>query len=127
MRAIRGVRIVVRLKAILHVTKEGRVEVAAKRLGFKNAMEYLCQKALDRPPDEAYPFYVMYTHHPKNGLLLAEYLREQGHFHINSNPHKYHRRKAKNQKVFHLIGWALFFAVHFRHLNGGKVLAKQKW
>lgn len=77
---------VLRLKPILRVTPEGKVDVFAKRLGLKNAMEYLCKKALDRPPDEAYPFYVMYTHNPNNGLLLAEYLREQGHFHINSNP-----------------------------------------
>lgn len=67
-----------KIKPIIHVTIEGTVEIIAKRRGTKSAMEELYRQITISQPDEAYPFYVMYTQNPQNGLVLAEKLYNYG-------------------------------------------------
>lgn len=67
-----------RVKPILHVDTEGQLKIPAKALGMRKGMEYMCKVVEKQPPDEHFPFYVMYTGTRENGLILAERFRKMG-------------------------------------------------
>lgn len=67
----------VQIKPIIQM--KGQVTVPAKAMGMKKGVEYLCRQVQKQPPDEAYPFYVMYTSSRENGVKLAMRFREMGY------------------------------------------------
>lgn len=65
---------VAHIKPIINVLKDGSINMAAKALGIKRAMD-IFKKTLEKyPPDMDFPFYVMCTDNKKSGQLFAEYL-----------------------------------------------------
>ncbi len=67
-----------KVKPILHVDTEGQLKIPAKAIGMRKGMDYMCKVVEKLPPDENFPFYVMYTGTRENGLILAERLRKMG-------------------------------------------------
>ena len=66
------------IKPIIQVNLEGQVTVPAKAMGMKKGAEYLCKQVEKQPPDDAFPFYVMYTDKRQNGENLAARFRDMG-------------------------------------------------
>ncbi len=67
---------VAHIKPIIHVLRDGSIDMAAKSLGIKRTM-YFIKKILDKyPPDKDFPFYVLYTGNKKCGKILAEYFEK---------------------------------------------------
>lgn len=66
------------IKPIIQVNVEGQVTVPAKAMGMKKGAEYLCKQVEKQPPDDAFPFYVMYTDKRQNGENLAARFRDMG-------------------------------------------------
>lgn len=67
---------VAHIKAIIHVLRDGSIDMAAKSLGIKRTMDFI-KKILDKyPPDKDFPFYVLYTGNKKCGKILAEYFEK---------------------------------------------------
>lgn len=69
------------IKPIIQVNEQGQVTVPAKAMGMRKGVEYLCRQVEKIPPDEAFPFYVMYTDNRQNGESLAARFRDMG-YHI---------------------------------------------
>lgn len=67
------------IKPLVHITKEGCVEIPKKTMGMKRGIDYLCQSLNSEKPDNHFPVYVMYTQNRKNGELLAEELKKHGY------------------------------------------------
>lgn len=65
------------IKPIIHMLKDGSVELAAKPLGIKRGMEYLRKRLEIFLPDKEFPCYVMYTCNKKSGQDLAEYFEKR--------------------------------------------------
>lgn len=64
------------IKPIIHVLRDGSIDMAAKSLGIKRTMDFI-KKILDKyPPDKDFPFYVLYTGNKKCGKILAEYFEK---------------------------------------------------
>lgn len=67
---------VAHIKPIIHVLRDGSIDIAAKSLGIKRTMDFI-KKILDKyPPDKDFPFYVLYTGNKKCGKILAEYFEK---------------------------------------------------
>lgn len=66
------------IKPILHVTEEGKAKIAAKAMGIRKGIRWLCEQIVTRKPAPGFLPYVMYTHDRTNGERLAEALRERG-------------------------------------------------
>lgn len=66
------------IKPIIHLTREGGIEVPAKAMGMRRGVDTLCKYLQQCPADPAFPVYVMYTRDRTNGEALAAKLREQG-------------------------------------------------
>lgn len=67
---------VAHIKPIIHVLRDGSIDMAAKSLGIKRTMDFI-KKILDKyPPDKDFPFYVLYTGDKKCGKILAEYFEK---------------------------------------------------
>ncbi len=67
---------VAHIKPIIHVLRDGSIDMAAKSLGIKRTMDFI-KKILDKyPPDKDFPFYVLYTGNKKCGKILAEYFEK---------------------------------------------------
>lgn len=67
---------VAHIKPIIHVLRNGSIDMAAKSLGIKRTMDFI-KKILDKyPPDKDFPFYVLYTGNKKCGKILAEYFEK---------------------------------------------------
>jgi len=69
---------IAQIKPIISVDLLGSVAVPAKAMGMRKGMDFLCKQVQARTPDEAFPFYIMYTADRTNGELLAQRLRELG-------------------------------------------------
>lgn len=66
------------IKPILQVDAEGKLAIPAKVMGMKKGQAFMCDKVKELPPDNDFPFYVMYTDDRVNGLALAERIRALG-------------------------------------------------
>ena len=66
------------IKPIIHLNLQGQVTVPAKAMGMRKGVEFLCAQVKKRPPNEDFPFYVMYTDNRSNGENLARRFREMG-------------------------------------------------
>lgn len=67
---------VAHINPIIHVLRDGSIDMAAKSLGIKRTMDFI-KKILDKyPPDKDFPFYVLYTGNKKCGKILAEYFEK---------------------------------------------------
>ena len=67
------------IKPIIQVNAKGQVTVPAKAMGMKKGAEHLCKLVEKMPPDENFPFYVMYTDNRQNGENLASRFRDLGY------------------------------------------------
>ena len=67
-----------RVKPIIRVSPEGKIEVPSKAMGMRKGMEFMCKRLELQKPDSRYPLYVMYTPDRVNGDALAEKVRELG-------------------------------------------------
>jgi len=65
------------VKPIIRVSPEGGIEVPAKAMGMRKGMEQLVKRVAEHKPDEAFPFYVMYTADRSNGQTLARKLEAE--------------------------------------------------
>lgn len=75
-RAASTIASVAHIKPIIHVLRDGSIDMAAKSLGIKRTMDFI-KKILDKyPPDKDFPFYVLYTGNKKCGKILAEYFEK---------------------------------------------------
>ena len=68
----------VHVKPVLHIAPDGEVVIAARELGKRRAMHFFAQQMHKRPPDPAFPVYVMYSDIRENAETLAELLRQEG-------------------------------------------------
>lgn len=68
----------VHVKPVLHIAEDGEVVIAARELGKRRAMHFFAQQMRKRPPDPAFPVYVMYSDIRENAEQLAELLRQEG-------------------------------------------------
>ena len=68
----------VHVKPVLHIAAGGEVVIAARELGKRRAMHFFAQQMHRRPPDPAYPVYVMYSDVRENAEQLAALLRQEG-------------------------------------------------
>lgn len=76
---------VAHIKPIIHVLRDGSIDMAAKSLGIKRTMDFI-KKILDKyPPDKDFPFYVLYTGNKKCGKILAEYFEKTDYEIPNAN------------------------------------------
>lgn len=66
------------IKPIIHFNEAGQVTVPAKAMGMKKGADHLCKLVEKYPPDDNYPFYVMYTSKRSGGEMLAERFRAMG-------------------------------------------------
>ena len=66
------------IKPIIRVEQDGRVGIPAKAMGMRKGMDYQCRQVEARKPDEAYPFYVMYTNNRDVARDLAQRLEKAG-------------------------------------------------
>ena len=67
------------VKPIVHVTRDGQVEVIAKMLGMSRGISYMRSQLSSREPDPDYPLCLMYTHNRGNAELLAKSLEKDGY------------------------------------------------
>lgn len=67
------------IKPIIQVDAQGRVAVPAKAMGMRRGMDWLCKQVGQQPPDEAFPFYVMYTDDRSRAEEFADRLRTVGY------------------------------------------------
>lgn len=75
----------VNIKPMITVSREGRVEVAAKALSMRKGIRNICAHLEKVKPDMSYPMYLVYSHYRKNAELLAENMRGTGYDIDNSN------------------------------------------
>ncbi len=66
------------IKPIISVDKTGSVAVPAKAMGMTKGMEYLCKCVEKQPPDNDFPFYVMYTDDREKGKALRDKIKNLG-------------------------------------------------
>ena len=66
------------IKPIIHFNEAGQVTVPAKAMGMKKGADHLCKLVDKYPPDDNFPFYVMYTSKRSGGELLADRFRAMG-------------------------------------------------
>ena len=66
------------VKPVLHIAADGQVVISARELGRRRAMHFFAQQMHKRPPDPAFPIYVMYSDVRENALQLAALLRQEG-------------------------------------------------
>lgn len=67
---------VAHIKPIIHVLRDGSIDMAAKSLGIKRTMDFIKKILGKYPPDKDFPFYVLYTGNKKCGKILAEYFEK---------------------------------------------------
>lgn len=65
-----------KLKPIITVSNEGKVEVIGKRIGIKKAITYILEQLQSTSVDSSYPFYSLYTYGNDNIDLLESKLSE---------------------------------------------------
>ena len=65
-----------KLKPIITVSTEGKVKVAAKRIGINKTIEYLVDTVCNSDLDASYPSYVLYTYGQNNVNKLIEKLND---------------------------------------------------
>lgn len=68
----------VNIKPMITVSREGRVEVAAKALSMRKGIKNICARLEKVKPDMSYPMYLVYSHNRKNAELLAEAMGSAG-------------------------------------------------
>ena len=66
------------IKPMISVSLDGNVTIPEKALGRGHGMSRLVTHVKSQPPDESFPFYVMYTHYRDNALVLADRLNAEG-------------------------------------------------
>lgn len=66
------------IKPIIQVNEQGGISVPAKAMGMRKGMDMLCKHVKELPPDESFPFYVMYTNNRSVAVTLAKKLEEMG-------------------------------------------------
>ena len=66
------------IKPIIHFNEAGQVTVPAKAMGMKKGADHLCKLVDKYPPDDHFPFYVMYTSKRSGGEMLADRFRAMG-------------------------------------------------
>ena len=66
------------IKPIIHFNEAGQVTVPAKAMGMKKGADHLCKLVDKYPPDDNFPFYVMYTSQRSGGEMLADRFRAMG-------------------------------------------------
>ena len=67
------------IKPIIHLNEAGQVTVPAKAMGMKKGAEQLCKLVDKCPPDDHFPFCVMYTSQRSGGEALANRFRAMGY------------------------------------------------
>lgn len=67
------------LKPVIHVSRDGQVELASKSPGMRRGMNFICRQLGEAEPEPDYPVYVMYTNEREKGEMLAEYLQKCGY------------------------------------------------
>ena len=67
------------IKPIIHFNEAGQVTVPAKAMGTKKGADHLCKLVEKYPPDDNFPFYVMYTSKRSGGEMLADRFRAMGY------------------------------------------------
>lgn len=72
------------VKPVLHVTKDGTIEMSKKVLGVKRGIDYICQQIETVKPDPHFPIFILYSKNRRNGELLAIELNKRG---IKVSPH----------------------------------------
>lgn len=77
-RATYAMGTLVNIKPILHVTRDGRVEIPSKVIGMRKGIAHLGHLFQERQPDPDFPVYAMYTRDRKNGELMARHLEHLG-------------------------------------------------
>lgn len=60
------------IKPIIYVSKEGKVEVAAKALSMRSGINSVYKKTEKIVPDTDYPVYIVYSNDRKNAEILAK-------------------------------------------------------
>lgn len=66
------------IKPIIQLDISGKVEVPAKAMGITKGIDFMCKKVEKQPPDDNFPFYVMYTKERINGEKLRDKLKDIG-------------------------------------------------
>lgn len=69
----------VNIKPMITVSREGRVEVAAKALSMRKGIKNICTHMETVKPDADFPIYLIYSHDRKNTDILADALRDAGY------------------------------------------------
>ena len=67
-----------RVKPIIRVTQDGRIEVPAKAMGMRKGMDFMCTRLDQQKPDPDFPVYIMYTPERVNGEQLLQQVRKMG-------------------------------------------------
>ena len=69
---------VVKLKPVVAITPNGKVESVGKCLGRAKAIQFVCDWAVKNQPDESFPIWSLYTYGEENCITLENTLKTQG-------------------------------------------------
>lgn len=72
------------VKPILHVDREGAIEIPKKTIGMKRGIDYMCHQLEAAKPDPHFPIFILYSKSRRNGELLAIELNKRG---VKVSPH----------------------------------------
>ena len=67
-----------KVKPIIYVSPEGKVEMYSKTIGLKKAIKFIINLALEKEVDTNYPFYSIYTYGTENPQKFEEFAKENG-------------------------------------------------
>ena len=69
---------VVKLKPVVAITPNGKVESIGKCLGRAKAIKFVSEWAMKNQPDESFPIWSLYTYGEENCITLENALKTQG-------------------------------------------------
>ncbi len=70
---------VTKIRPIISISSDGKVLVPLKTLGKQRGVAHILKCLAQKPPDPAFPIYVMYTHVRETGDYFADKLRRAGY------------------------------------------------
>lgn len=69
---------IAKVKPIIYVSPEGKVEMYSKTIGLKKSMKFILNVALENGVDTDYPFYSIYTYGTENPEKFEAIAKENG-------------------------------------------------
>ena len=66
------------IKPIIHIEPDGSIGIPSKAMGMTKGIDFLCKRVEKQPPDENFPFYVMFTKERGNGEALRDKIKALG-------------------------------------------------